>query len=87
VECGGHAAALTAPAWPAHSTFDRVIFCAGLHADRLAPRPTFEQKLHETWSYARAGDRLVAVQHRQEQSGSGLGQNFSGWTATTVAIR
>jgi len=48
---------------------------------------TFEQKLHETWSYARAGDRLVAVQHRQEQSGSGLGQNFSGWTATTVAIR
>ncbi|HEY6138408.1 MAG TPA: L-2-hydroxyglutarate oxidase, partial [Thermoanaerobaculia bacterium] len=36
VECGGHAAALTAPAWPAHSTFDRVVVCAGLHADRLA---------------------------------------------------
>ena len=36
VECGGHAAAQTAPAWPAHSTFDRVVVCAGLHADRLA---------------------------------------------------
>ena len=36
LECGGHAAALTAPAWPAHSTFDRVIYCAGLHSDRLA---------------------------------------------------
>jgi hypothetical protein len=48
---------------------------------------TFEQKLHETWSYGRAGDRLVAVQHREEQSGSGLGQNFSAWTATTIAIR
>jgi L-2-hydroxyglutarate oxidase LhgO len=29
VECGGHAAALT-------SSFDRVVYCAGLHADRLA---------------------------------------------------
>ena len=48
---------------------------------------TFEQKAHETWGYARAGDRLVAVQHREEQSGSGLGQNFSQWTATTIAIR
>jgi (S)-2-hydroxyglutarate dehydrogenase len=36
VECGGHTTALTAPAWPAHSTFDRVVVCAGLHADRLA---------------------------------------------------
>ena len=48
---------------------------------------TFEQKFHQTWAYARAGDRLVAVQHREEQSGSGLGQNFSGWTATPVALR
>jgi hypothetical protein len=48
---------------------------------------TFEQKFHRTWSYARAGDRLVAVQHREEQSGSGMGQNFSGWTATSVALR
>jgi hypothetical protein len=47
----------------------------------------FEQKFHETWSYARAGDRLVAVQHREEQSGSGMGQNFSGWTSTAVALR
>src|ERR1043165_7103739 len=36
LECGGHAAALTAPAWPAHSTFYRVIYCARLHSDRLA---------------------------------------------------
>jgi len=48
---------------------------------------TFEQKTHETWSYARAGDRLVAVQHREDQSGSGMGQNFSGWTATSVVLR
>jgi hypothetical protein len=48
---------------------------------------TFEQKTHETWSYARAGDRLVAVQHREEQSGSGFGQNFSVWTATSVVVR
>jgi hypothetical protein len=48
---------------------------------------SFEQKFHETWSYARAGDRLVAVQHREEHSGSGMGQNFSGWTATAVALR
>lgn len=48
---------------------------------------TFEQKTHETWTYGRAGDRLVAVQHREEQSGSGLGQNFSGWTATTATVR
>jgi len=47
----------------------------------------FEQKFHETWSYARAADRLVAVQHREEQSGSGMGQNFSGWTSTSVALR
>src|ERR1051325_7679695 len=26
----------SAAAWPAHSTFDRVVVCAGLHADRLA---------------------------------------------------
>jgi hypothetical protein len=48
---------------------------------------TFEQKFHETWTYARAADRLVAVQHREEQSGSGLGQNFSQWTATSVVVR
>ncbi len=48
---------------------------------------TFEQKFHETWTYTRAADRLVAVQHRQEQSGSGFGQNFSQWTATSVAVR
>jgi len=48
---------------------------------------TFEQKSHETWAFGRAGDRLVAVQHRNEQSGSGMGQNFSQWTATTVALR
>jgi hypothetical protein len=47
---------------------------------------SFEQKFHRTWAYARAGDRLVAVQHREEQSGSGMGQNFSGWTATSVAL-
>ncbi|HKS22047.1 MAG TPA: hypothetical protein VJZ76_04565 [Thermoanaerobaculia bacterium] len=48
---------------------------------------SFEQKFHRTWAYARAGDRLVAVQHREEQSGSGMGQNFSGWTATSVTVR
>ena len=48
---------------------------------------SFEQKFHQSWTFARAGDRLVAVQHREEQSGSGLGQNFSGWTATTVTLR
>jgi hypothetical protein len=48
---------------------------------------SFEQKFHQTWTFARAGDRLVAVQHREEQSGSGMGQNFSGWTATTVTLR
>jgi hypothetical protein len=47
---------------------------------------TFEQKFHETWVYARSGDRLVAKEHREEQSGSGLGQNFSQWTATSVAV-
>jgi hypothetical protein len=48
---------------------------------------TFEQKTHETWTFGRAGDRLVAVQHREEQSGSGFGQNFSQWTATTLTLR
>ncbi|HEV2722602.1 MAG TPA: hypothetical protein VG323_21445, partial [Thermoanaerobaculia bacterium] len=47
---------------------------------------SFEQKFHESWSYARAADRLVAVQHREQQSGSGLGQHFSQWTATSVAV-
>ena len=47
---------------------------------------TFEQKTHETWTFGRSGDRLVAVQHREEQSGSGFGQNFSQWTATSVAV-
>jgi hypothetical protein len=47
---------------------------------------TFEQKFHETWVYARSGDRLIAKEHREEQSGSGMGQNFSQWTATSVAV-
>jgi hypothetical protein len=48
---------------------------------------SFEQKFHQTWVYARSGDRLIAKEHREEQSGSGFGQNFSSWTATSVALR
>lgn len=48
---------------------------------------SFEQTSHETWVYARNGDRLIAREHREEQSGSGLGQHFSQWTATSVTPR
>jgi hypothetical protein len=47
---------------------------------------TIEQKESSSWTFARRGDRLVAVRSQEEQSGSGLGQKASSKTITTVSL-
>jgi hypothetical protein len=45
---------------------------------------TFENVSHGAWSFARVGDRLVAVRHVEKSSGSGMGQNFENTKTLTV---
>jgi len=41
---------------------------------------------HETWEFARAGDRLVVTKHFQEIDASGLGQEFHRRTTAVLTI-
>jgi hypothetical protein len=47
---------------------------------------TFENETLESWTYARTGDRLVALRNVQRSSGSGMGQKFENTRTLTVAL-
>jgi hypothetical protein len=46
----------------------------------------FKNLSHESWEFARAGDRLVVTRHRQEVDASGLGQEFHRRTTAVLTI-
>lgn len=48
---------------------------------------SFETEQQESLTFARAGDRLVALRRHQQSSGSGMGQKFQNRTTTTLALK
>jgi hypothetical protein len=46
----------------------------------------FEDVRKQTWAYAHHGNRLVAVRHSVDDTGSGLGQDFRNTTTTAVTV-
>lgn len=48
---------------------------------------TFENETHRAWTFARAGDRLVALRHVEKSSGSGMGQKFENTQTLTVTVK
>jgi len=46
----------------------------------------FKNLSHETWEFARAGDRLVVTRHHQEIDASGLGQEFHRRTTAVITL-
>jgi len=47
----------------------------------------FKNLSHETWEFARAGDRLVVTRHHQEVDASGLGQEFHRRTTAVLTLQ
>ena len=45
---------------------------------------TFESNTHNSWTFARHGDRLVALRHVEKSTGSGMGQKFENTETITV---
>ena len=48
---------------------------------------SFENNQKETWMYARAGDRLVAVRYEETQSGQGFGQHTNSQVSEVLTIQ
>ena len=48
---------------------------------------SFENNQKETWTYARAGDRLVAVRYEETQSVQGFGQHTSSQVTQVLTIQ
>ncbi len=46
----------------------------------------FKNLSHESWEFARAGDRLVVTRHHQEVDASGLGQEFHRRTTAVITL-
>lgn len=48
---------------------------------------SFENRQQESWTYVRAGDRLVATRYEQTQSGSGLGQHTNQHVMEVITLQ